>query len=82
MSGMSSRVIATIVVVIAWLSFVILYLAFGASGLSLFQSIAIFIVSVLVLGGLMAVLWVSWGMKMAKKMAEEDAPAEKKAKKK
>lgn len=67
---MAKRVALTIIVAVAWISFVILYVAFWASGLSLFQSIAVIIVSILILGGILGAVWVSWGMKMAEKAAK------------
>ena len=75
---MQSRIIATIVLSVAWLCFVLLYLAFWTTGLSLFQSVAVFIVSLLVLGGLLGVMWVRWGMKMAEEAAKPKLEAKKK----
>lgn len=46
---------------IAWLVFTLLYVGFWASGLTLFQDVVVVLVSVLVLGGVMAGVWTLWG---------------------
>ena len=46
--------------------FVLLYVGFWASGLSLGQSVIVVLVSIVVLVGAMGVLWVSWGMRFAR----------------
>jgi hypothetical protein len=60
--GMRWRVLASIIGPIAWLSFTLLYVGFWAQGYSLFQSVIVILVSLLILGGVMGVLWVTWGM--------------------
>lgn len=52
---------------VAWLSFTLLYVAFWAHGFSLFQSIAVVIVSLIVLVGVLTVAWVSFGLHWARK---------------
>lgn len=59
--GFRWRVLVSIVGPVAWLSFTLLYVGFWATGFTLFQSIIVIIVSALILGGLMAALWTSWG---------------------
>ena len=51
---------------VAWICFTLLYVAFWAHGFSLFQSIAILIVSLLILGALIAGAWISFGMRFAR----------------
>ena len=65
MAGMRTRVAISIFAGVGWLSFVLLYAAFWSSGYTLFQSIVIVLVSVLVLGGIMGAMWASWGMHFA-----------------
>ena len=65
MAGMRTRVAISIFADVGWLSFVLLYAAFWSSGYTLFQSIVIVLVSVLVLGGIMGAMWASWGMRFA-----------------
>jgi hypothetical protein len=61
--GLRWRVIFSIVVPIAWLSATLLYVGFWASGFTLFQSIVLVIVSALIMGGAMGVVWTIWGPK-------------------
>jgi hypothetical protein len=60
------RVVASILGPVAWLSFTLVYVGFWAQGFSLFQSIIVILVSILVLGGLMGALWSSYGMRRAR----------------
>lgn len=57
------RVLVTILIGLVWLVFLSLWLFFYASLFSLLQNIAIFILSVAIVGGIAALLWVPWGMK-------------------
>lgn len=59
--GFRWRVLASIIGPVAWICFTLLYVGFWASGFSLFQSIIVILVSVIILGGVMGVLWTSWG---------------------
>jgi hypothetical protein len=67
MSGTVSRlrwrVVATIAGAVTWISFTLLFVAFWAHGFSIFQSIVVIFVSLLVLGGTLAALWVSFGLR-------------------
>lgn len=65
MQGLRLRVAASILLFVGWLSFVLLYAAFWAGGYSLFQSIVIVLVSLLVLAGILGAMWASWGMRFA-----------------
>jgi len=56
------RVPATILGATAWLSFTLLYVGFWAKGFSLFQSVIVIFVSIIVLAGLLGALWASWGV--------------------
>jgi hypothetical protein len=58
-----ARIVASILGPVAWLSFTLLYVGFWASGFTLFQSVIVILVSVLILAGLMGALWASWGMR-------------------
>jgi hypothetical protein len=57
-----ARIVASILGPVAWLSFTLLYVGFWAQGFSLFQSVIVILVSVIVLAGLMGALWASWGI--------------------
>ncbi len=65
MARMRNRVAISILAGVGWLSFVLLYAAFWSGGYTLFQSIVIVFVSVLVLGGILGAMWASWGMRFA-----------------
>jgi hypothetical protein len=65
MARLRTAVVATIVAAVGWISFTLLYVAFWAHGFSLFQSIVVIVVSLVVLGGAMAAAWISFGMRWA-----------------
>jgi hypothetical protein len=50
----------------AWLSATLLFVAFWAHGFSLFQSIVVILVSIILLIGVMAAIWVSFGFRQAR----------------
>lgn len=57
------RIVASILVPVGWLSFTLLYVGFWAQGFSLFQSVIVILVSIIILAGVMAAIWASWGMR-------------------
>lgn len=61
-----ARVVASILGPVAWLSFTLLYVGFWAKGFTLFQSVIVILVSIIILAGLMAALWASFGMRQAR----------------
>jgi len=54
-------ILASIAGVVGWISFTLLYVAFWAHGFSLFQSIVVVIVSLVVLLGTLVGAWVAYG---------------------
>jgi membrane protease YdiL (CAAX protease family) len=68
--GLASRAAVSIVVGIAWLVFLVIFFAFYADRFSVYQNLAIFIASILVVGAIMIPMWVYWGIKVAPKYAE------------
>ena len=68
--GFGWRVSLSIIVGIGWLIFLILWLFFYASGFNIYQNIAIFIVSILVVGGVLGAAWAPWGMRHGHKFDE------------
>jgi hypothetical protein len=58
-------VVASIVLGVAWMSFSLLYVAFWAHGFSLFQSIVVVLVSLIVLIGALSAVWISFGLRWA-----------------
>jgi hypothetical protein len=63
--GLRRAFLATLVGSVAWVCFTLLYVAFWAHGFSLFQSIVVVLVSILILGALVAGSWVSFGLRWA-----------------
>jgi hypothetical protein len=60
--GIKWRLALTIYGSIGWLIFIIAYLAFTPNSFSLWQNIAIVLISLLILGGIMAGIWIPWKM--------------------
>lgn len=57
------RVTISAVSGIGWLLFLILWAFTYASAYNTYQNIAVFLISILVLGGINAVTWIPWGMR-------------------
>jgi hypothetical protein len=66
--GFSWRVAASIVTGMGWLAFIIIWLFFYAGSFSIYQNLAIVIVSLIVVFGTLAAIWVSWGLRFASQM--------------
>jgi hypothetical protein len=52
---------------LAWICFTLLYVAFWAHGFSLFQSVIVIVVSLLILCGLLTASWISFGLGFARR---------------
>ncbi len=65
--GLKRRLVLTIAVPTAWLSFTLLYVGFWAPGFTLFQSIIVVLVSLVLLIGTIAGIWVSFGFQQARR---------------
>lgn len=63
MGSMGNRVVGTILVAVLWFAFILIYLAFYADGLNLWQKVAVFLASGAIATGLIAIFWVKWAMK-------------------
>lgn len=63
--GMRWRASLTVLMVTAWLVFILLFAAFWSDGLNLFQSIVVFFASLILLVGGIGALWAAWGMRFA-----------------
>lgn len=61
LEGLRWRRMASIIGPVVWLSFTLLYVGFWAHGFTLFQSVIVILVSVIVLGGVMGAVWTAWG---------------------
>jgi hypothetical protein len=59
------RVLVSIAATVGWLSLTLIYVAFWAHGFTLFQSVVVVVVSLLVLGAVLVGAWVSYGLRFA-----------------
>lgn len=59
----NSRIIISIIVSFALFLFLIYWFYFPAENFDPYQNIAVFLVSLFAGGGILGVLWASWGMK-------------------
>jgi uncharacterized membrane protein len=69
--GLTSRIAVSVVVGVAWLVFLVIFLAFYAESFSIYRNLAIFIASILVVGAIFGPMWVYWGIKVVPRYAEE-----------
>lgn len=63
--GLAPRVAVSAVVCISWLIFLVIFLFFYAQDFGVYKTLAILITSVLVVGAILAPMWIYWGMKTA-----------------
>ena len=63
MRGFGWRVSLSILVSIGWLAFLVIWLFFYAGNYSIYQNIAVFLASILVIAAVMGAAWASWGIK-------------------
>lgn len=61
--GFGWRVAVTILVALLWLAFLVIWLFFYAQNFTIYQNIAVFFVSLLIVGAIKAAMWAPWGMK-------------------
>jgi len=72
--GLASRIAVSVVVGVAWLVFLIIFFAFCADRFSVYQNLAVFLASILVVGAILGPMWVYWGIKVASKYGEWGRP--------
>lgn len=63
MNSLSTRVAGTVILGVCWLAFIVLYLAFFAGDFDFWQKLAIFIASGAIVSGIVAAMWIKWGLK-------------------
>ncbi|KXH77282.1 MAG: hypothetical protein AM326_05435 [Candidatus Thorarchaeota archaeon SMTZ-45] len=59
MVSIRTRIVSTLGVVFFWLIFTISFLAFYPTGFDLWQNLAFFVVSALIIGGILVAIWIS-----------------------
>lgn len=66
MPGMAWRVAVSVFVGVCWMIFIILFLFFYAGNYSLYQNLAVFLASILVVAAVLGPMWAYWGIKYAR----------------
>ncbi|MEI6796437.1 MAG: hypothetical protein WCK39_06205, partial [Methanomassiliicoccales archaeon] len=74
--GLGWRISLTVLLGVGWLAFLIIWLFFYAGNFPLHQNIAVFILSVVVALGLASLVWISFGLRMARMSGGDYAAAE------
>jgi magnesium-transporting ATPase (P-type) len=74
--GFKSRISVSIIVPILLMLFWIIWFFFYAGDFNIYQNIAIFLVSLLALGGILGGAWASWAMKHEKEFEKFDKDKE------
>ena len=69
--GFGWRVSLSIIIGIGWLVFLVLWLFFYATNYTFYQNIAIVLLSLLVVGFILGVPWMFWGMKFRTEQEKE-----------
>ena len=59
MVSFRGRITGTVIVIFCWLIFTISFLAFYPTGFDIWQNVAFFLVTALIAGGLVSVIWLS-----------------------
>ena len=62
MNLLGTKIAGTVIIGVCWLAFAILFLAFFAGDFNFFQDLGIFIVSLIVAIGIVAVIWIKWAL--------------------
>jgi amino acid transporter len=60
-------IVATILAFMAWLIFILIYAIEWSGRYTLFQNMIVTIVSLLIVGLFVALVWIIWGMRMARR---------------
>ena len=63
MVSLASSVTATVIAGVVWFAFIVLYLAFYAGNMGLWQKAAVFLASGAIVGGIVAVFWTRYAFK-------------------
>jgi len=73
----ASRVAVSIAVFLGWLIFFVTFLAFYAGSFTVYQNLAIILVSIFIGVAILAPMWAIWGMKYGRRYSEEWRPRQK-----
>ena len=61
--GPLAPIVASILGIVAWLVFILLYALYWSKGFSLFQNVVVTFVSLIIVALLIALMWVVWGFR-------------------
>jgi chromate transport protein ChrA len=68
-------IIATFLAVIAWLVFILLFALYWSSSYSAFQDAIVTIVTLVIMGLFIGLVWTVWGMRRFRNWKKSDPPA-------
>lgn len=71
-AGFRGRIAVSIIIPLIWIIFLIYWFYFPAADFDVYQNIAIFLVSLLAIGGILGGIWAPWGMKHSKEFEKFD----------
>ena len=63
MNSLSTKAIATVVLLFGWLAVIVLYLAFFAGSFDFWQKLAVFVASGAIVIATIAIMWIKWAVK-------------------
>lgn len=66
--------VATFLVVIGWLVFILLYALLWSGGYSTFQNVIVTLVTLVIMGLVIGMGWAVWGMRRAKRWMKPEKP--------
>ncbi len=66
----TTPIVVSILAIVAWLVFILLFALYWSNGFSVFQNVIVTIVSLVITGMLIGLMWVVWGSRSAWNFAE------------
>lgn len=70
-------IIATFVIVFGWLFFILIFALLWSRGLSTFQDVIVTLVTLVMMGLIIGLIWIVWGLGHAKRWTRPEAPSAK-----
>lgn len=67
-------IVVTFVAIIGWLIFILLYALNWSSKYSTFQNVIVTLVSLIIMGLVIGLAWIVWGMRHATRWMKDDHP--------
>ncbi len=63
MNSLKAKTAGTVTILLGWLAFIVLYLAFFTDGFDFWQKVAVFIASGAIVIAVVAIMWIKWTLK-------------------